>query len=62
MRLLFVREIEDVCGGEIKGGGSVLRFCSRPRAECEVASHAKSKVVLKPGCLYPYVPKKGLIK
>jgi len=60
VRLCLIREIDDVCGGEIKGGGTVVRFCSKPRDMCEIASHAKSKAILKRGCLYPYVPKKGI--
>jgi hypothetical protein len=59
VRLCLVRNVEDVCGGEIKGGGLVIRFCSKPRDMCDVASHTKGKATLKPGCLYPYVPKKG---
>jgi hypothetical protein len=59
VRLCLIREIESVCGGEIKGGGSVVRFCSKPRDMCDIASHAKSKTNIKRSCLYPYVPKKG---
>ena len=57
--LLLVRHVEDVCGGEIKGDGSVVRFCSKPPDLCTIASHAKSKAALRPGCLYPFVPRKG---
>jgi hypothetical protein len=59
VRLLLVRETDDVCGGEIKGGGTVIRFCSEPRDTCDTASHAKGKALLKRGCLHPCVPKKG---
>jgi hypothetical protein len=59
VRLLLVRLVEDVCGGEIKGGGSVVRFCSKPRESCQVVSHLKSKAFLRADCLYPYVPRKG---
>ena len=60
VRVCLIRSVDDVCGGEIKGGGSVVRFCSKPRDQCGIASHAKSKVNLKAGTLYPYVPKKGV--
>ena len=56
---MLVRNVEDVCGGEIKGGGSVIRFCSKSRDSCETASHVKSKAFLRPDSLYPYVPRKG---
>ena len=36
-----------------------MRFCRKPRNTCEVVSHSKSKALLRRGCLYPYVPKKG---
>jgi hypothetical protein len=59
VRLCLIRSVDDVCGGEIKGGGTVVRFCSKVPGLCEVASHARSKANLMPGCLYPFVPKKG---
>jgi hypothetical protein len=59
VRLCLIRSIDEICGGEIKGGGTVVRFCSKPKDMCDVASHAKSKANIQKGCLYPYVPKKG---
>jgi hypothetical protein len=59
VRLLLVRNVGDVCGGEIKGGGSVVWLCSKPPDTCDVASHGKHKALIRPDCLYPIVPKKG---
>ena len=58
--MCLIRSIDDVCGREIKGGGSVVRFCSKPQDMCEIVSHAKSKVNLNAGTFYPYVPKNGV--
>jgi hypothetical protein len=56
----LVHSVEDVCGGEIKGGETVIRSCSKPRDMCSnVASQAKCKAIIMPSCLYPRVPKKG---
>jgi hypothetical protein len=43
VRLCLISHVDEVCGGETKGGGAVVRFCSKPWDACEVASHAKSK-------------------
>jgi hypothetical protein len=59
VRFCMILEVDSVCGGEIKGDGTVVRFCSKPKDMCEIASHKKSKANIKPSSLYPYVPKKG---
>jgi hypothetical protein len=59
VRLCLMRCVDDACGGETKGGGTMVRFCSKARGTCVIASHAKSKANPKGGCFYPCVPKKG---
>jgi hypothetical protein len=58
VRLFVVRNVNDVCGGEIKGDGSVIRFCCKPPDVCKVAGHIRRKALVKPGHLYPRVFKK----
>jgi hypothetical protein len=60
VRLCLLHDVDEVRGGETKGGGTVVRFCSKPRDVCEIASHTKTKANLQQGCLHPCVPKKGV--
>jgi hypothetical protein len=56
VRLLYCIEVEDYCGGVIKGSGNE-RFCGRLSNACLVQSHKTQKVVLIRNHLYIRAPR-----
>ncbi len=58
--MLYVRDVEKVCGGAIgKQSSRVERFCAASPGLCDVQSHKRSKVDLNPDTLHVRVSKKG---
>lgn len=56
VRLLYFVEVDDFCGGFIKGSGN-KRFCGRLRNDCTVQSHKTQKVILYRNHLYICAPR-----
>jgi hypothetical protein len=53
---MFCVEVDDYCGGVIKGSGNE-RFCGRLSNACNVQSHKTQKVVLRGNRLYIRAPR-----